>query len=718
MFYREHVLSICNSLNTLLKKKDISEIYFDIEKINQLLDSGFLHARAIAYENRVEEFGVVHPNQLSVLADCIRAIIDAPDKHISILGAMQSGKTTASFTLHWIAPIIYLLTGTKIYISHLLTNQHSHEDQTRTEMEYFFNYYAWLPISCKKSLKLQNEQGTQDENFFKSASLELYTELFLKRHNLVTILDVNKILRRTAGKNVDRIKEICIESKTLDLKPILLVDEPQWGSKSTKEKSSVLSRMVKVFDDEIGDKLYSLVGLSATPFGIHSLEERFSPITMPLPDTYSGFNFFEGKPIDKNANITPPTTMSFQEFGIKHGINDLFDLNAKEWSTERTKTVPESLSKMIEKIVSLPNPWDEPRGICIRAINNNKETEKLADELSVDKNKVEVLVYNSTTSQKSSIKKTIFNRKNKHLPFVLFVSGSARLGDAFPKSVDHFIELTAKTGFYNSLLQGLLGRACGHGKKSTVIMSSENIFSIRDYCLGYGVANGRFSETTELCFRTKNTTKKRKKQSSLIIDFDNRNILNKVVFEKLRYKLQDYFDNNIIKDNNSGNLKKLEDSLNKGNRHIPIIQYFIDFDIFNEIENYQQQLFPQYLDKIQLMPQNTEIKDSSVSEGFSILSVDSENKSYVLIRDSESIQRQGIKNRGTNQFVITIGLTKVDAQQNILENKNKSGYWRVQKVSFPLLEPIRETSLEDNNIVPEAYTRPRENSDYHRFLDS
>ena len=709
MTYQEHILSLCNQVNILLKQKNISDIYFDIDDIKNHLNSVFINAKATAYENRIEEFGVVHPNQLSVLVNCIIAILENPDKHGSILGAMQSGKTTASFTLHWIAPIIYLLTGKKLYISHLLTNQHSHEDQTRTEMEYFFNYYGWLPISCKKNINLPTEKHFQYDNFSKAASLDFYTELFLKRHNLVTILDGNKILRRTAGKNIDRIREICIESKNLDLKPILLVDEPQWGSKSTEEKKSVLSRMVNIFDEEIGGGLYSLIGLSATPFGIHSIKKSFWSESMPLPDTYSGYNIFEGQPIDSNANITPPRTMSFQQFGKEYGISKLFDLNAKEWVDEPTiKTVPDNLSKMIEVIASLPNPWGEPRGICIRAINNNEETKNLVGSLSIDTNKIEILIYNSSNSQKNSIKKAIYNRDKKDLPFVIFVSGSARLGDAFPKSVDYFIELTTKTGFYNSLLQGLLGRACGHGKKSTVIMSSQNIDSINTYVNGNGIACGKYSETVDL-----SNTIKRKKQNSLIIDFDNTSIINHDAFKKLRDKLQSYFDENIIKDKNrSGKLTKLEGSLNKGNRYIPIIQYFLDFGIFDEIENNQLILFPQYIDEIKLMPQNTKIKDLSVPEKFSILSVDTDNKSYVLIRDSEAIQRQGVKNRGTNQFVITIGLTKVDAQYNIL-NKNESGYWRVQKVSFPLQQGVREL---DNSQCTYPHTSPKDNSDYNRYI--
>src|SRR5258706_12771318 len=55
------------------------------------------------------------------------------------------------------------------------------------------------------------------------------------------------------------------------------------------------------------------------------------------------------------------------------------------------------------------------------------------------------------------------------------------MGDAFPREVEWFLEFSKKAANLNALLQGLLGRACGYGKKSTVIMSDENAKLVDDY---------------------------------------------------------------------------------------------------------------------------------------------------------------------------------------------------------------------------------------------
>ena len=60
------------------------------------------------------------------------------------------------------------------------------------------------------------------------------------------------------------------------------------------------------------------------------------------------------------------------------------------------------------------------------------------------------------------------------------------MGDAFPRGVDWFLEFTNKAANLNALLQGLLGRACGYGKRSTVIMSANNVQLVEDYKREHG----------------------------------------------------------------------------------------------------------------------------------------------------------------------------------------------------------------------------------------
>ena len=80
-----------------------------------------------------------------------------------------------------------------------------------------------------------------------------------------------------------------------------------------------------------------------------------------------------------------------------------------------------------------------------------------------------------------SVKRALKNRKRPGLPFLIAVTSRARMGDAFPRGVEWFLEFSRKATNLNALLQGLLGRACGYDKNSTVVMSADNIHLVEDY---------------------------------------------------------------------------------------------------------------------------------------------------------------------------------------------------------------------------------------------
>lgn len=70
------------------------------------------------------------------------------------------------------------------------------------------------------------------------------------------------------------------------------------------------------------------------------------------------------------------------------------------------------------------------------------------------------------------------------------VTNRARMGhaflDVFLAGVEWFLEFSKKASDLNALFQGLLGRACGYGKNSTVVMSSENADFVNDYQRQHG----------------------------------------------------------------------------------------------------------------------------------------------------------------------------------------------------------------------------------------
>ncbi len=93
---------------------------------------------------------------------------------------------------------------------------------------------------------------------------------------------------------------------------------------------------------------------------------------------------------------------------------------------------------------------------------------------------VEILEYFGSVNL--DVKRFLRNKRTRpDLPYVIFVTSRARMGDAFPMSTKFFIELAAVASDLNSLLQGLLGRACGFGKETTVIMSERNVGIVKDW---------------------------------------------------------------------------------------------------------------------------------------------------------------------------------------------------------------------------------------------
>jgi hypothetical protein len=85
-----------------------------------------------------------------------------------------------------------------------------------------------------------------------------------------------------------------------------------------------------------------------------------------------------------------------------------------------------------------------------------------------------------------TVKQVIANRKKPHLPYLFMVTSKARMGDQFLSDVQYFIELSQRASDLNALLQGLVGRACGYGKNSLVILSDQNHRILDAYMASHG----------------------------------------------------------------------------------------------------------------------------------------------------------------------------------------------------------------------------------------
>lgn len=125
-------------------------------------------------------------------------------------------------------------------------------------------------------------------------------------------------------------------------------------------------------------------------------------------------------------------------------------------------------------------------GICLRALNDNDHAEQLLCDLNLPCHLIEVVRFFGTAGRGQTVKQVIAQRQRPNLPYLFMVTSKARMGDQFPSDVHYFIELSQKASDLNALLQGLVGRSCGYGKNSLVILSDRNRGILDAYVATHG----------------------------------------------------------------------------------------------------------------------------------------------------------------------------------------------------------------------------------------
>ena len=472
-------------------------------------------ARVMRFADRVDDTGVLHDAQLMTALNCIGELLTSPRNNGVVLGAMQSGKTTTSLALQFAGPIVYLLTGRCLYPIYLITSHTSQEDQTRHEISRFLDFYGELAIVVDDEhrctlIEYVRQQIRIDPVFEYSPTISTYREHVLKNALQDTFMGPKLddfIQRRVQGESVQRVANLCRTANSKGFAPLLIIDEPQYGASDRlvkvedgfERRPCVMLQIFKRIDEALGhdapDRVF--IGLSATPFELHDIEAVWS-VRQYLTSKYTGFNYFGGRVIDENAKVKPPRTVSFADFGIEIGLPFLGDVSLTAYDAEpqafdrfANKTgyggTQDQYRKKVEgtlraAILHMARNSSSPAsGICIRLFNNNIRSHRLIQNLRLPELEIETIEYFGSDHRGRSVKRAIRQRKHPHLPFLIAVTNRARMGDAFPSEVEWFLEFSNKAANLNALLQGLLGRACGYNKRSTVIMSDENQRLVEDY---------------------------------------------------------------------------------------------------------------------------------------------------------------------------------------------------------------------------------------------
>jgi hypothetical protein len=697
-------------------------------------------ARVARFAERVDDSGVLHDSQLMTALDCVGELLTAPQNNGLVLGAMQSGKTTTSLAMQFAGPIVYLLTGRCLYPIYLITSHTSQEDQTKIEIARFLDFYGELTVEIDQehscTLIDYVKQVGIDPFFQYSPTISTYREHVLKKALPDTMMGPRLddfIQRRTNGEAIARVAELCRRANSKGYAPLLIIDEPQFGASDRfvrveddfERRPCVLVKIFDAIDEALGadkgDRVF--IGLSATPYELHDIEAVWK-VKQYLTSAYSGFNYFGGAVIDAEADVSPPRTMSFSDLASELGIPflasvslqaydadpHLFDRFARQvgflQGQERyRRAVEKALSTAIMKLAEIDGGVT---GVCIRLFNNNSRSHRLLSNLDLPEDKIEVIEYFGADYRGKSVKRAIRQRSRKDLPFLIAVTSRARMGDAFPNEVKWFLEFSKKASNLNSLLQGLLGRACGYGKQSTVVMSTENAALVDDYKREKG---GYIYRTSPHSYVV-GTYRRGAPTTLLKVRRDASDPLIKRFFERVDDEVVAPY---IIQGEPS--LKARRKSGDKPFRTAPLIRIAEEVGLFDYLEKpeVRGRLYPTYPD-FRIARANDEVTHARMPDRKLRYTMTDDGDNRFTFREwsGDDANHGGVRSRGYgardaadrgaagDTLEPQVNMRKFDPRNgDLIDDKRingvvqrkqdrRPGNWRAEMVTLPLVAPVRE----------------------------
>lgn len=488
---------------------------------------GGYHAPVIAYFDGSETGGRIYDNQIETFARVHAALLRDPVSPHLILGAMQSGKTGSAILLTIHALAFYLMTGIPLSPLYLLPDFLGQEAQTGTELERFMLFYGLLEFRFDRTTftaiptcagdewdamghppALCTTSPVLDRGFAKTPNLRTYLEAVL---HVAQARDL--IVRRSKGSApLDRQMA---RMQAHDLVPLPILDEVQYGAVGTNGRASLTKRIKDRLEAvSVNGRAPRYVCASATPF-VEKGKAVMKTVWQRLPANYSGIVHFLGDAYPGHEQARPLPVYGFSAFAEAHDLPMLRQINLghyakaasgrldlaafRAWGREvgyiagnvRTTLVAKAyvdfvedgLGAIVRKLARMEDGLaanGRPRGLCLRLRNNNAAATKLLARLNLEAHGIDVVRFFGKLDGRS-LRQVIATRARPDLPYLVVVTARARMADAFPAEVEHFIDCVDKTADYNALLQGFVGRAMGANKTSTVILTDENATVLHDY---------------------------------------------------------------------------------------------------------------------------------------------------------------------------------------------------------------------------------------------
>ncbi len=740
--YIAHLKSIESAFNEHSREIGLGVRLDASGAISSLKNHGTGISRAMRYVDRQDDSGVLHDAQLMTALDCIGELLTSPQNNGLVLGAMQSGKTTTSLALQFAGPIVHLLQDRTIYPIYLITSHTSQEDQTKNEIARFLDFYGELAVYIDDTHRCTLIDYVRryriDPVFALSPTVSTYRETVLKRALPDTLMGPRLddfIQRRVQGESIRRVADLCRKANANGFTPLLIIDEPQYGASDRLVKNDdgdverrkcillqIFERINQALGDDAPDRIF--IGLSATPFELHDIEAVWK-VRQYLTSAYSGFNYFGGKVIDANADVKPPRTISFAAFGKEIEVPFLGQVSLQAYDAEQRvfdrfaektgyKGTQDEYREEVEQalraaILYMARTGSTPNsGICIRLFNNNIRSHRLIQNLHLPLSEIEVIEYFGSDHRGHSVKRAIRQRAHLDRPFLVAVTNRARMGDAFPGDVEWFLEFSNKAASLNALLQGLLGRACGYAKRSTVVMSDENLRLVDDYKR----SGGGYVYLTSPHSKVVGPYRRGAPTSLIRIHRE----MNDPVVTKFFEELDRQVVQPLVKQN-SATLSVKRANGSDGVRRGPILRIAKDVGLFEHLErkDVRERLFATY-PEFRVARADDEVEHAR-KPGVKMRYAKDENDDIRFTfreLDADATNHGGVRSRGYgsrdaadkssagDKLEPQINLRKFDPKTGkvILDKRvggnwidkadRQPGDWRAEMMTLPLVSPVRE----------------------------
>ncbi len=493
-YYFQHIKQVEAIFDEALSSLGIR---FNARDILSRSENGLRGDQWIAKFIRGETKGRIWPNQILTTVDIVKAILDNPGKSGICVGATLCGKTGTSNNCNWIPLILQLLTGERYILITLLPRSMALADQTSTERASFLSYYGDAELCYGEQVISLKRYFTQDlYNLFPSSIFNPSDQ------EANSSKSKSNVIRRVKGQQNERFIEILKKAEEHNAKIIFVIDESHYGAATDSVQDVMLnSKGAEVLKGHLGN---IMVGFSATPWehmNLINVWEVRHKLGYRGVSTYVGFNFMNGKPIDPTVKILQPNIMSLGDFSKEFKIENL-DMIVPGWYKKQT-SFEKALTTQKKSIANirrwkafirregisnlLPESWEQYKELCHKGIaeainfcllkkpfggrgllmrfvpdNNIMQGEEFNSGIrKYLGHEINILHYMQGKNEEA-VEKAIKTLPEDQ-PYVVFVTGSGRMGDLFPPEVKYGFDF-ARDMELTPLQQGIPGRMCGHLK--------------------------------------------------------------------------------------------------------------------------------------------------------------------------------------------------------------------------------------------------------------